>query len=325
MFKLLCVHFILHLRLVKTDSSHQLRNCNNELEHLLNLVSDQGKKVVLIPEEDQISLEHKTPHFDVEPCDLHKYRKNLNEQNHHHGRVSAKHLQVTPFHIDPACGCNFIKRQEWHPDNWSMLVEQNEKQHIQGYEMIYLFWPRKTYHISHIDPSRQEIQVMDLYYCIDILMLFPYVLTSFEKYQWISWKIFFDDRSYHKQETNPCYILLKDIPTIRSIEVNHNIGSDVNASTLEECIFRKKVQIITLSDSEVQIRIPARRIRDIGPDIHNENHHYDRLYFQWHLSSPRRPHNWIVIHLRHGPLRRRETTIWWILDQARTFITYHKL
>jgi len=38
------------------------------------------------------------------------------------------------------------------------------------------------------------------------------------------------------------------MPTIRSIEVNHNIGSDVNASTLEECNFRKKVQIITLSD-----------------------------------------------------------------------------
>ena len=41
--------------------------------------------------------------------------------------------------------------------------------------------------------------------------------------------------------------------TIRSIEVNHNIDSDVNASTLEECNFRKKVQIITLLDSEAQI------------------------------------------------------------------------
>jgi len=99
--------------------------------------------------------------------------------------------------------------------------------------MIYLFWPRKSHHISHIDPSRREIQVMDPYYFIDILMLFPYVLTSFEKYQWISWKIFFDDRSYPRQETDPCYILLKDMPTIRSIEVNHNIGSDVNASTLK--------------------------------------------------------------------------------------------
>jgi len=44
------------------------------------------------------------------------------------------------------------------------------------------------------------------------------------------------------QETDPCYILLKDIPTIQSIEVNHNSGSDINASTLEECNFRKKYQ-----------------------------------------------------------------------------------
>jgi len=137
MFKLLHVYFILHLQLAKSDSLHQPRNCSNELEPLLNLVSNQGKKVALIPEKDKISLEHETPHFDVEPCDLHKYRKNLDEQNHHHGRVSAKHLQVTPFHIDPACGCNFVKSQEWHPDNWSTLVEQNQQQHIQGYEMIY--------------------------------------------------------------------------------------------------------------------------------------------------------------------------------------------
>jgi len=111
MFKLLCVHFILQSQLVKSDSSHQQRNRNNELEPLLDHVFDQGKEAVLILEENQISMEHITPHFDVEPCDLHKYRKNLDEQNHHHERVLAKHLQVTPFHIVPACGCNFIKRQ----------------------------------------------------------------------------------------------------------------------------------------------------------------------------------------------------------------------
>ena len=80
------------------------------MELLRNLVSDQGKKAVLIPKEDQISLELETPHFDAEPCDLHKHRKNFDEQNHHHGRESAKHiLQVTPFHIDRACGCNYVK------------------------------------------------------------------------------------------------------------------------------------------------------------------------------------------------------------------------
>ena len=132
----MCVYFIFHLPLAKSDSLHQQRNCSNELEPLLNLVSDQGKKAVLILEENQISLEHITPHFDVEPCDLHKYRENLDKQNHHHGRVFVKHLQVTPFHIDLGCGCNFVKKQEWRPDNWTTLVEQNQQQSIQGYEMI---------------------------------------------------------------------------------------------------------------------------------------------------------------------------------------------
>jgi len=114
------------------------------------------------------------------------------------------------------------------------------------------------------------------------------------------------------------------MPTIPSIEVNHNNGSEANASTLEECNFQKKEQITTLSDSEVQIRIPAGPIHDIRPDLQNENHHHDRLYFQWYWSTSSRPHNWIVMHLRHGQLRQRETTIWRILDKAQTIITYNK-
>jgi len=47
------------------------------------------------------------------------------------------------------------------------------------------------------------------------------------------------------------------MPAIRSIEVNHSSGSDVNASTLGECNFQKKVQTITLSDSEVQNSYPS--------------------------------------------------------------------
>ena len=49
-----------------------------------------------------------------------------------------------------------------------------------------------------------------------------------------------------------------------------------------------------------------------------------KAYFQWYWSTPDRPHNWIVIHLRHGQLRKRETTVWWILDKPMTIITYHK-
>jgi len=141
-----------------------------------------------------------------------------------------------------------VKSQEWRPDNWSTLVEQKQQQKIQGYELIYLFWPRiPIFHIPHINPSWQDFYDIHSYHSTNILMLFPYILTFFfEKYQWVSWKLFFDNRSYPRQETEPCYILLKDMPTIRSVEVNHNIGSDVNASTLEECNFRKKIQIITI-------------------------------------------------------------------------------
>jgi len=99
MFKLLGVFFILHLHFVKPASLQQIINCSNELEPLLKLISNQGKNTVLIPEEDRISMEHETPHFDIEPCDLHQYRKNLSEQNLHHERISAKHSQVKPFHI----------------------------------------------------------------------------------------------------------------------------------------------------------------------------------------------------------------------------------
>ena len=107
------------------------------------------------------------------------------------------------------------------------------------------------------------------------------------------------------------------MPTIRSIEVNHNIGSDVNASTLKECNFRKKVQIITISDSEIQIRIPAGQAYDIRPDIQDGDHHHDRLFFQWYWSKAGRPHNWIVIHLRHGQLRKRETLFGGYLTEKR--------
>ena len=192
--------------------------------------------------------------------------------------------------------------------------------------MIYLFWPRnQPFCISHVDPLRRDTQFIYPYRFLDVFMLFPYILTSFfEKYQWISWKIFFDGISYPRQETDPCYILLKDMPIIQSIEVNHNIGSDVNGSTLEECNFRKKVQIITLSDSEVQIRIPTGPVQDIRPDVQNEIHYHDRLYFQWYWSTPSRPHHWIVLHLRHGQLRKQATTVWWILDREKTIITYSK-
>jgi len=136
MFKLLCIFFILHLHFSKSDRT---RNCSNKLEPLLNLVFNQGKKAVLITEKDQKILEHETPHFDVEPCDLHQYRENLVELNQHHERISAKHSRIKRFHIDPTCGCNFVKNQEWRPDNWSTLVEQKQQQSIQGYELIYLF------------------------------------------------------------------------------------------------------------------------------------------------------------------------------------------
>jgi len=180
--------------------------------------------------------------------------------------------------------------------------------------MVILTWarvPQEKFVFSHINPEYHYKHHIYGYYSQDLLAFVEYIIASFEeKYQWTAWKLFFD--------------VLKDMPTIRSIEVNHNIGRDVNASTLEECNFRKKVQIITLSDSEVQIRIPTGRVQDIRPDIQNENHYHDRLYFQWYWSWSNKPHNWIVIHLRHGQLRQREATVWWILEREKTIITCNK-
>jgi len=43
------------------------------------------------------------------------------------------------------------------------LVEQNQQQSIQGYEMTYLFsLCNQPFHVSHINPSRQDTQVVDL-------------------------------------------------------------------------------------------------------------------------------------------------------------------
>ena len=89
MFKLLSIFFIFYLYFTNADSLQQTRNCSNELEPLLHLVFNQRKKTGLIPMEDQISLEHDTPHFDVEPCDLHQYSQNFIEPNHYH----KKYLQ----------------------------------------------------------------------------------------------------------------------------------------------------------------------------------------------------------------------------------------
>jgi len=178
----------------------------------------------------------------------------------------------------------------------------------------------QRFQIPHIKNPR--VLNLNQHYFRDIFALFPYILTSFfEKYQWISWKLFFDDRSYPMQETGHCYILLKDMPTIQSIDINHHTESAVNASSLEECNFQKIVQIYTLSDSEVQIRIPAGQIRGIQPNVSNKNHHHDRLYFEWRWSTTGRPHSWIVIHLRHGQVRQRETIVWWILSRERTTVT----
>ena len=57
----------------------------------------------------------------------------MEENNHPNERAMPKLLQVSPFHIDPACGCNYIISQEWRPDNWSTVAEQNQQQRILGY------------------------------------------------------------------------------------------------------------------------------------------------------------------------------------------------
>jgi len=73
---------------------------------------------VLILEEIQISMEHITPHFDGEPCDLHTYKENLDEQNHHYEKVSAKHLQITSELINISVSRKYVEaRHAFHIEN----------------------------------------------------------------------------------------------------------------------------------------------------------------------------------------------------------------
>jgi len=78
----------------------------------------------------------------------------------------------------------------------------------QGYEMVSLRWVTEgisKFVFPHINPEEHRGRNMYAYYSHDLLAFTEYVIASFvEKYQWVTWRLFYDDRSYPKQETDTC-------------------------------------------------------------------------------------------------------------------------
>jgi len=93
MFKLLCVYFLVHIQLTKSDSIYQTRNCSTTLTPLLNIISAQGRIVQPIAEEEQMLVEHVMPSLDITPCDLIHFREDIEEDHHHFETETDKHLK----------------------------------------------------------------------------------------------------------------------------------------------------------------------------------------------------------------------------------------
>jgi len=175
MIKLLCVYFILHLQLVKSDSLSQQRNCSTALKPLLNIISAQGRIVQPIAEEEQIPVERVTPSLDITPCDLIHFREDLEEDHHHFETETDKHLKNPKLTIDPGCGCGYIHRHWWKPDEWTNFMENKLQQQTQGYEMVMLHWVTvaiKRFVLSHINPEYHNTRYMYAYYSHDLLQRF---------------------------------------------------------------------------------------------------------------------------------------------------------
>jgi len=118
------------------------------------------------------------------------------------------------------------------------------------------------------------------YYAHDLLAVTEYIIASFiEKYQWVAWKLFFDDRSYPNQEIDTYYILLKDMPNVKTIKNNNSTLSPIGADNISECNPRQLVKIETINEHEVFVRIPGGDFTMVLPNVSEHTQLHDRLFF----------------------------------------------
>ena len=179
MIKLLCVYFILHLQLVRSDSICQQRNCSTALKPLLNIIIVQGRIAQSIVKEEQIPVEHVTPSLEVIPCDLIHFREDIEEDHNQFETEIDKHLKNSKLTIDPGCGCSYIQPHEWKPDEWTNFTENKLQQQTQGYKMVMLNWarvPQEKFIFSHINPKYHYKRHIYGYYSHDLLAFVEYTV-----------------------------------------------------------------------------------------------------------------------------------------------------
>jgi len=149
-----CIYlFLFVISVVSFNEQYPKRNCTNEGEPLLNLITSQGKLVQSIPSDEQLTLEHETPHFDVEPCDLERYRKNL-KAHFHHSDVIVMKDDDNRLHLDPICGCTYVQQQLWRFGQWSTLAKQPQQRKYK--DLRWFIWQ-----YQEEEPFRYHISIMN--------------------------------------------------------------------------------------------------------------------------------------------------------------------
>ena len=326
MFKLLCVYLIFHLQCAKSDRPYPLRYCSNTLKPLMNIIGAQRRIAQSIAEQEQTPFEHMTPSIDITPCDLIRFRKSTAEDHNHYETEIDKHLKNPKLTIDPGCGCSYIQRHVWKPDEWTNFTQDKLQQQIQGYEMVTLTWaraPQEKCVFSHINPEYHFIRHIHAYYSQDLLAFVEYTIVSFvEKYQRVTWKLFFDDRRYPNQEIDTCYILLKDTPNVKTIENNNSTLSPIRTNNISECDPRHLVQIETINEYEASVRIPGGDFIMVLPNVNDHTQLHDQLYFKWYRKN-NHGRNWIVIKIKYRLMRTKYAPSWWILQKLQTNLMFH--
>jgi len=149
--------------------------------------------------------------------------------------------------------------------------------------MVTLRWVtagKRKFVLSHINPEDHHTHYTYTYYAHDLLAVTEYIIASFiEKYHWVAWKLFFDDRSYPNQEIDSYYILLKDMPNVKTIKNNNSTLSPIGTDNVSECNPQQLVKMETINEHEVLARIPGGDFTMVLPNVSEHTQLHDRLFF----------------------------------------------
>jgi len=112
------------------------------------------------------------------------------------------------------------------------------------------------------------------------------------------------------------------MPNVEAIKYKNSTLSPIRTDKITECNPRQLVKTETKNEHEVLVRIPGEDFMAVLPNVSDHTQLHDRLYFKWYWKNHHGRH-WIVIKIRHGPMRTRHTPIWWTLQRLRTNLAFH--